>query len=387
MEGGPAQEEALDIWLGFGRTMVAELEGAAESVVVTAPATFRHLKEDLPLSAVMSVATSHVGRKRALASRLTATLVARDAVEGALVAALGVFEQGYYNQLGFGSGSYACRVSFDPAQLAVRARHRVPRRLTPADWEAVHAARLQRARGHGAVNIVPPEASRGEMLFTKNPFGLGYFDGPGGTLSHYVWGGAGGMAHGPLHVKWLVYQTRGQFLELMALLRSLGDQVHLVTMGEPPGVQLQDLMRRPLKQRRTTEKSAYAAGIGAGAWWQMRICDLAGCLARTRLPAGPLTFNLHLSDPIEPHLAPDAAWRGVAGEYVVTLGPSSGAERGTHPSLPTLTATANAFTRMWIGVRPASGLAMTDDVAGPPDLLAQLDKVLRLPMPTLDWEF
>ncbi|UCH77896.1 MAG: hypothetical protein JSU81_09245, partial [Candidatus Coatesbacteria bacterium] len=71
----------------------------------------------------------------------------------------------------------------------------------------------------------------------------------------------------------------------------------------------------------------------------------------------------------------------------VTLGPSSGAEPGHDASRPTLTASVNAFTRMWLGIRPASGLAITDGLAGPPGLLAELDEVLRLPDPTPDWDF
>jgi hypothetical protein len=42
---------------------------------------------------------------------------------------------------------------------------------------------------------------------------------------------------------------------------------------------------------------------------------------------------------------------------------------------------------MWIGVRPATGLAMTDSLAGPDDLLRRLDEALRLPEPQPDWDF
>jgi hypothetical protein len=38
-------------------------------------------------------------------------------------------------------------------------------------------------------------------------------------------------------------------------------------------------------------------------------------------------------------------------------------------------------------VRPATGLAITDDLAGPPELLAALDDAFRLPAPTWDWQF
>ena len=47
------------------------------------------------------------------------------------------------------------------------------------------------------------------------------------------------------------------------------------------------------------------------------------------------------------------------------------------PTRPTLTATVNAFTRLWLGVRPATGLAVTDDLSGPPELLQQLDQLAR----------
>jgi len=71
----------------------------------------------------------------------------------------------------------------------------------------------------------------------------------------------------------------------------------------------------------------------------------------------------------------------------VTLGPSSGAERGTDASLPTLTATVNALTRLWLGVRPATGLAVTDDLSGPLDLLQALDRAICLPEPKPDWDY
>jgi hypothetical protein len=127
--------------------------------------------------------------------------------------------------------------------------------------------------------------------------------------------------------------------------------------------------------------------MGAVAFWQMRILDLPGCLERTHLSGGGARLNLRLTDPAEQYLDGNAPWRGVGGDYVVSLGASSGAERGVDPALPTLTATVNAWTRMWLGVRPATGLAVTDDVSGPPELLQQLDGVLRLPDPKPDWDF
>jgi hypothetical protein len=190
------------------------------------------------------------------------------------------------------------------------------------------------------------------------------------------------------------YQNADQFLELMALLHNMGDQVHMVRMCEPPGVQLQDLIEQPFKQGRISAKSEFATGVNAAAYWQMRICDLPACLERTKLdegrvrsPARTARFNLRLNDPIERFLDKDAPWHGIGGDYVVTLGPSSHAERGVDGTLPTLTASVGAFTRMWLGVRPATGLAVTDALAGPRDLLEELDRVLRLPEPKPDWDY
>ena len=77
----------------------------------------------------------------------------------------------------------------------------------------------------------------------------------------------------------------------------------------------------------------------------------------------------------------------IGGDYIVTLGRSSGAETGSHDTLPTLKASVGAFTRLWLGVRPATGLAVTDELKGPEGLLRELDWALRLPEPNLDWDF
>jgi hypothetical protein len=381
------QEQAMDLSVEGGRALVADVNGEAECVVTAMPGTVRYLDKDLPLSCVTAVTTSRIARRQGLAKRLTAQIVASDAADGALASALGMFEQGFYNQLGFGTGGYEHRVSFDPARLNVGVRARVPRRLTKDDWAMVHASRLARSRGHGACNLLPPEFTRSQMLQIKNGFGLGYCDGPKGELTHHFWYSAKQAEFGPYDVIWMTYQTAAQFLELMALLKSLGDQVRLVTMREPGGIQFQDLIEQPLKQRQVSEKSEFQSIIRAIAYWQMRICDLQGCLAHTHLQGNEVRFNLALTDPIARFLDKGGPWRGSTGDYVVTLGPSSGAESGTDAALPTLTASVGAFTRMWLGVRPATGLAVTDELSGPQALLEELDLALRLPDPKPDWDF
>ncbi len=380
------KEQAVDTMLAAGQTFVADVHGRAECSVSIAPGAIRYLGDDLPFCGVAAVATSYVARKQGLARRVTAHAVAQAAAEGALVAGLGMFDQGFYDTLGFGTGGYEHTVRFNPADLRVSARPRVPRRLGMDDAPAMHASRLARRRGHGSINFPPLGMTLGEML-EHGGFGLGYADGPAGALTHHLWCVPVNREIGPYRILWLAYQTPAQFLELMALVRAWGDQVLLVQLREPPGIQFQDLLEHPFRSRRATRGSDMENATSATAYWQMRICDLAGCLERTRLPWGEVRFNLRLTDPIERYLGEKAGWRGVGGDYVVTLGPASGAERGVDSSLPTLTATVNAFTRLWFGVRPASSLAVTDALSGPEGLLHELDAVLRLPEPHPDWEF
>jgi hypothetical protein len=117
------------------------------------------------------------------------------------------------------------------------------------------------------------------------------------------------------------------------------------------------------------------------------MCDVPACLEATALRGVDLRFNLCLHDPIESYLSPDETWRDVGGEYTVTLGAESGAEVGRADGLRTLDASVGAFTRLWLGVAPATGLALTDELSGPAELLSELDWAFRLPTPTPNWDF
>jgi hypothetical protein len=381
------EEAKLDRFLGVGKTIIGEVRGEVESLALTTPGTIRYLEEDLAFCCVASVTTSHVGRKQGLASRLTAESIASAAMEGALVAGLTMFEQGFYDQLGFGAGGYDHVLSFDPAQLTVPAASRPPHRLSLSNWEEVHGLRLKRRRGHGACNLYSAMVTYSDIEWAGNRFGLGYRDGPEGEISHYVWLDASRTGHGPYSVCWFCYQTREQFLELLGVLRNLGDQIHLLRMHEPASIQMQDFLHCPLKGRRTTARSEFEQRNQAGATLQLRVCDLIGCLAKTHLHCGSVRFNLRLNDPISAWLDERSAWSGVGGNYIVSLGSESQATVGTDPVLPTLSASVGAFTRMWLGVRPATGLAISDELTGPQFLLHSLDRILCLPAPAPDWDF
>ena len=367
--------------------IVLPVHGRAECAVMSTPGQIRHLETDLELGVVAAVTTSHVARRLGAAAKLTAETLARQAESGAAVSALGMFEQGFYNRLGFGTGSYANHFRLDPATLVVPRMTRPPVRVGPVRWRDVHVAMMARRRGHGGVNLATAERlERTEMMPEGDWFGLGYEDGPGGALSHFFWGEAKGE-HGPYRVSMMAWQNDEQLFELLSTIAALGDQISTVELEEPPEIQLQDLLRQPFRNRGLTERSRHESYQSADAWWQLRMLDVAKCLEGTRLDAETVRFNLALTDPVEGFLGGRQGWRGTAGDYTVTLGESSAAEPGHAPGLPTLNASVGAFSRMWMGVRPASSLTLTDDLAADDALLRSLDRVLRLPSPFVGWDF
>lgn len=367
--------------------LVAEMDGAAECAVLGADGTMNYQDETLDLGGVMAVTTSRVARKQGFAAELTARLLARQAEAGHDVSALGMFDQGFYNKVGFGTGNYEQWIKFDPSSLTVSGEFRPPRRLTPSDFEAIHTAMCSRSRLHGGVSFTAPELLKAELNWIEEPFGLGYFDGPNGELTHFIFGSSKAGEHGPYEILWRAWQTPEQLLELLALIKSIGDQVYSVSMLELGDIQLQDLLRQPLRYRQTRGEGKYASESRSLAYWQMRILDLERCLAKTHLPTEELRFNLTLTDPVERYLSSKESWKGIGGNYVITLGEQSSAESGRDTDLPTLEASIGAFSRLWFGIRPASSLAITDELHAERPLLNSLDRAVRLPRTHLGWDF
>ncbi len=366
--------------------LVGILDGEAECAVHGANGDITYQDECLPMGGVMAVTTSRVARKRRFAARATAELVARQAISGMAVSALGMFDQGFYNQVGFGTGSYEQHIRFDPATLTIDSDFRPPRRLEAKDFAAVHAAMCHRRRTHGSVSFPNADILKAELNWIEEPFGLGYFDGPNGELTHFIFGTAK-AEHGPYEITWQAWQTPTQLFELLALIRSLGDQVYSVSMLEIGDLQIQDLLRQPIRNRLSNEKGEYRSGSDSLAYWQIRMLDLPHCLGKTSLPGPDVRFNLTLTDPIEAQLPPNASWKGIGGEYVVRFGEQSSAESGRDSSLPTLSASVGAFSRLWLGIRPASSLAITDDLQGEESLLNGLDRTVRPPRAHPGWDF
>ena len=380
-------EKGLELMLGCSKTIVFPVRGIAECSVISQRGHMRYLNEDLDLGIISAVTTSHVAKRMGAARKLTADSLATLAEEGAEIAALGMFDQGFYNQVGFGSGSYFSEVHFDPNTLTITNRFRPPARLGADDWQAMHTAMCHRKPWHGGCRISAAETMQAECIWADKAFGLGYYEGPDGELSHFFWGESEGQ-HGPYKITFIAYQSSEQLFELLALIKSLGDQVHKVQMESPAEVQFQDRLEQPFRHRRVTEGSDHQNWHEVNAVWQARILNIEKCIAKTKLPgSSPIRFNLRLTDPVSNHLPRKRNWQGVAGDYVVTLGEQSFAQPGVEDGLDTLNASVGAFTRMWLGVRNASALALTDDLAGSDTLLRSLDQALHLPSPHFGWDF
>jgi len=378
--------KSMDFLLEKANAIVADVNGEPECLVISHFGDIDYLGERLKFSGITGVTTSLIARKLKLAARLTATRIALDAIEGAAVSGLGMFEQGYYDKLGYGTCNYIHVIHFSPVSLNVDVTPRVPQRIVKDDWEKAHQSRLERIRAHGSLNFTDPTTSKAEMFEDKSGFGFGYYNN-NGELTHIIWMDGLGKEQGPFSVHWLAYQNYDQLKELLALIKSFSDQIHLVKMIEPPHTQMQDFLEKPFQYRNLTEQSKFKNVNRAAAHYQVRICNLEKCLDVTHLNCESFQFNLELTDPIEKYLDDDIGWKGISGNYIVTLGSESNVEKGNDKKLPTLKASVGAFSRMWLGVLPASVLSFSDDLTAPEELLNKLDIAFRLPAPTFDWEF
>ncbi|MGV3759748.1 MAG: GNAT family N-acetyltransferase [Actinomycetota bacterium] len=374
--------DALRTFLGYGDAQVAVLDGEAEALVHRTPGTIRYEDQDLSLSAVTAVTTSPVGRNLGLATLMTSAAVAAAGAEGAAVAALGMFEQGFYDRVGFGSLGYTLQLVFDPGRLQVEVPAARPVRVRREDWRDLAALLARGHRSHGGVRLSPPEAIQAELAWFEDPYlGLGFRAEDGRLRAAMV--GTNASEYGPYRIALIAYETLEDLRDLLGLLRSLSAQIHRVALVEPAGVQVQDLLDRPLRGSELLDLDRQPPHT-LMAWAQLRILDLETCAAARRWPGEPVSFDLVLHDPLT---GGDHPWPGLGGDHSITVGDPSSAVPGHRGGLPVLRAGIGAFSRLWFGVRPASGLAVTDDLDGPPELLAALDRALLLPPPVTGLAF
>ncbi len=382
IDGSERERKRLRTSWGVGEVFVGDVDGSAEALAHWVPGSVRYEGADVGLAAITAVTTGQTARRHHFASRLTSRCLARGAEAGHGLAMLGIFDQGFYDRLGFGTGSYDHRFRFDPAQLMVPALTRSPVRLTIEDAAEIHALMVRRHRDHGGVVLDGPAIVEAEMSYVEKALGLGFRDGE--RLTHFVFLDTKDET-GAYDVTMYGYEEPGQYIELLSLLKSLGDQVRSVRTIEPAHVQMQDWLHRPFRDRGRTAGSRHAVGNEASAWWQARMLDVVACMSRSCWLGPPTSFDLVVMDPVAEFL--DGAWQGVAGEHHVIVDERFEIEPGARGGVPTLTCSVNALTRWWLGVLPASSLSLLPGFDGPPDLIAALDHGYRVPLPSVSWNF
>ena len=385
MEGKGTDKEVFEWYVSDTKSLVTEQDGEVEVLVLTRPGQVMYQNADLPMSAITGVLTSRVARMKGHALKTTALGIAQSAVDGAAVSILGMFDQGYYDKLGFGTLGYQRSTTIDPANLKVPRLSRPPRRLAKEDAQAIHDCRRKRRRLHGGCNLDGVGSTRCELVWIKNSFGLG-FENDDGELTHFIWLKTKGE-HGPHDCWCYAWQTPEQLIELLSVLKSFSDQVHGIRLSEPAGFQLQDFLDRPFTTLRSRKGGEFDGNTSSNAWTQCRILDVSACIGAMKLVGDSVSFQLELADPIREYLPEDCAWKGVAGDWIVTLGESSSAVKRKDDSLPRLSCSINDLSRLWIGVASAEALATVGNLKATPELISKIDATVQLPIPFDDWDF
>lgn len=198
---------------------VYEENGKIEATAFGIPGEINYLNEKLSFHGLSGVVVSPVARKEGLASRLVTQSITESYHQGTAVSGLLMFEQGYYNYLGYGTGSYDHVFTFDPSYLNVDLNPDRPSRISKDDWKEVHRALLNRKPYHGAVSLLPARISKDKLAWSDQAYGLGYYN-EDGELTHFLWLDRDkGSSHGPLRVEFMAFENHKQFLELLAVLK------------------------------------------------------------------------------------------------------------------------------------------------------------------------
>ncbi|PIE52107.1 hypothetical protein CSA37_08310 [Candidatus Fermentibacteria bacterium] len=379
-------EEAEAEFMEAGDALVGEQDGKAVALALSCGGSFHHRdhKEELEICIISGITTAFHGRKSGFAGTLTAELLARSAEQGSALAGLSMFEQGFYNRLGFGNMPDRNETMLRPSDILTAGKiSSPPVRLGPDDWKEIHACRAERYKCHGSLTG-HPLMTRLEM--GRQSFVLGFRNSQG-RLTHHVQIGKIIGENGPAFTGWMAFSTPEQFRELMLLIKSLGDQIDMIRITELPGISLQTILRKPILFARETRKyPGRENGARNHSWTQCRILNLKKCINGMTCPGPEVSFNLSLNDPVEKFLDDSFTWKGCTGEYTVNFSENSSVENGHTPGLECLSCSVGTFTRLWNGSSTASNLRYTDTVKGSSNLLKALDRCLLLPEPDYDWE-
>ena len=130
IEGKDNDREAIKYFQEGSHSYVADIDGKVEAYVNSTPGKYQYLDEELELQAITAVMVSRIARKKGIASKITAKAIADQAVKGTHVSCLGMFEQGFYNKLGFGTGSYENVFQIDPGHLQIDKKPATPKRIS-----------------------------------------------------------------------------------------------------------------------------------------------------------------------------------------------------------------------------------------------------------------
>jgi len=377
--------DAMDIEIENSKTIVKEINGEAETLVSSVMGDYNYNGNNLNLSAIIAVTTSLVARKKGYAGKLTAQKIAEDAKSGAEICGLGMFEQGYYDRLGFGSIGYQNWIQFCPENLNIKINRELPKRYSFEDYVRIHESRINRIKKNGALNLPEHITKAGLKFNEKKSLVLGYENDKGDITHHFLLRDAN-TSHGPVMVDWMAYRNYEQFRDLLGLLKSFEDQIFAITMPEPPLMQFQDFLDKPFRNYMKTAKSKYKFYNNARANHQFRILNIFKCIEKTSV-RNNVKFNLELNDPIKDFFDDDAEWKGISGEYVIELGENSRIKKGIDNRLPKIKTNVNNFTRMWMGVLPASVLQIYENFEGDEKLIKKLDDIFNFHKPCIDWGF
>jgi hypothetical protein len=298
---------------------------------------------------------------------------------------LGMFDQGYYDKFGYGNTVNHRIATFDPEHLQVPRLTRSPKRLSKDDAKAMHDCRCARKRYHGGCSLDGIGETLATTICQEKAFGLG-FENESGALTHFLWIKPK-AEHGPYNVWFSGWETHEQLIELLSVLKSLSDQVHGVRMADPPRLEMQDFLSRPLATHRARRGGDFDSDVVSQIWMQCRILDLPACVGAMKLCGEPVAFNLELVDPIEKYLKDSDGWKGIGGNWIIRLGDTSTATKGSDNSLPTASCTVNDFSRIWFGSSTAEAVSVTGDFKASAELIQAIDRIVRLPVPIVDWDF
>lgn len=384
VEDEKKDKKSFDAFVDCSYSKVVEHNGAPECLVISTPGTMVFGMEELKLNAIAAVTVGRVLRKQGAAAKLLASMLKDGFDQGFDVAGLGMFEQGFYNRLGFATMGYEQWISFDPARLKIYKKGGAPIRLGYNDWKEMHECICSRIKQHGFITLDRPEILKGELGWLKNFFALGYRK--NGKLTHYITFSTEDVEHGPYTVNWMSYQNYDQFLELLGIIKSLEDQVRSIEMKEPAFIQMQDFIDRPFQLRMITEKGKKESTVSSIAYQQLRICNLKKCIEKVHYEGKSYSFNLSLTDPLLDFIE-DENFKGSSGNYTVSIGEESSITEGLSDGLPLIKGSINGFSRLWIGVISARTISLSEDLQIDKSLIQCLDKTFYRPDVKSDWDY